>query len=117
MQPREGVRSAVRRIHPLEGVRIALMRTLPGRAIVIGVAIKLVVLSLRAIAGTVPAFLGVIETVASVAVVAGVVYFLVRLVVLAKRRLLWRVRRKLILSYIFVGFVPAILLAAFALLC
>ena len=29
-----------------------------------------------------------------------------RLLVLAKRRLLWRVRRKLILSYIFVGFVP-----------
>ena len=36
---------------------------------------------------------------------------------LAKRRLLWRVRRKLILSYIFIGFVPALLLVAFALLC
>ena len=36
---------------------------------------------------------------------------------LAKRRLLWRVRRKLILSYIFIGFVPALLLVAFSLLC
>jgi hypothetical protein len=30
-----------------------------------------------------------------------------------KRRLLWRVRRKLIISYIFIGFVPAILIVAF----
>ena len=36
---------------------------------------------------------------------------------LAKRRLLWRVRRKLILSYVFIGFVPALLLVAFSLLC
>ena len=36
-----------------------------------------------------------------------------QLIVLAKRRLLWRVRRKLILSYIFIGFVPALLLVAF----
>ncbi len=39
-----------------------------------------------------------------------------RLIVLAKRRLLWRVRRKLILSYVFIGFVPALLLVAFSLL-
>ena len=32
------------------------------------------------------------------------------------RRLLWRVRRKLILSYIFIGFVPALLIVAFFLL-
>ena len=33
-----------------------------------------------------------------------------------QRRLLWRVRRKLIISYIFIGFVPAILIVAFFLL-
>ena len=33
-----------------------------------------------------------------------------------RRRLLWRVRRKLIMSYIFIGFVPAILIVAFFLL-
>src|ERR1019366_254431 len=44
------------------------------------------------------------------------VYFLVRLFIAAKRRLLWRVRRKLILSYIFVGFIPAILIVVFYLL-
>ena len=37
-------------------------------------------------------------------------------VAFAKRRLLWRVRRKLIISYIFIGFVPAILIVAFFLL-
>ena len=34
----------------------------------------------------------------------------------AKRRLLWRVRRKLILSYVFVGVVPALLVITFFLL-
>src|SRR5918995_1587099 len=34
----------------------------------------------------------------------------------ARRRLLWRVRRKLILSYVFVGLVPGLLIVAFFLL-
>jgi sigma-B regulation protein RsbU (phosphoserine phosphatase) len=93
------------------------IHTLPGRAIVIGLAIKLVVVAVRALVGTVPAFLSVMETVAGLAVAAGLVYFLFRLLVVAKRRLLWRVKRKLILSYIFVGLFPAILLVLFALLC
>src|SRR5205823_10048824 len=65
----------------------------------------------------VPAFLGVVDTVAGLAIVAGAAYFAFRLFVLAQRRLLWRVRRKLILSYIFIGFVPATLLVAFFVLC
>ena len=36
-----------------------------------------------------------------------------RLFVLMKRQLLWRVRRKLILSYIFIGVVPALLIVVF----
>src|SRR5580765_5438353 len=107
----------MRRLNPREGVRGALLRTLPGRAIVIGVTIKILVALIGGVFGSVPAFLGVIETVASVAAVAGLVYFGFQLAVLAKRRLLWRVRRKLMLSYVFVGLVPASLLAAFALLC
>src|SRR5262245_2415675 len=100
-----------------DGVRGVLFGTLPGRAIVVGLGIKFAVALIRSLAGSVPAFLSVIETVAGLAVAAGLAYFVFQLVVLAKRRLLWRVRRKLILSYIFVGFVPALLLAAFALLC
>ncbi|MBI4487160.1 MAG: hypothetical protein HY655_14240, partial [Acidobacteria bacterium] len=100
-----------------QGLRAALFRTLPGRAIVIGLAIKLSVALIRFAAGSVPAFLGVVDTVAGAAIAAGATYFIVRLLMLAKRRLLWRVRRKLILSYIFIGFVPAILIVGFFLLC
>ncbi len=99
------------------GLRAALPRTLPGRAILVGVAIKLAIVFLRGTFGVVPAFINVVETVAGLAVAVGLTYFAFQLFVLAKRRLLWRVRRKLILSYIFVGFVPALLLLAFSLLC
>jgi hypothetical protein len=100
-----------------EGLRGALLHTLPGRAIVIGVAIRLIIAILGRSVGYVPTFLRVVDTVAGLAFVAGGTYFVFRLLVLAKRRLLWRVRRKLILSYIFVGFVPALLIVAFFLLC
>src|SRR5438552_1642019 len=90
-----------------------LQRTLPGRAIVVGVAVKLAVFVVRLAGLSVPAFVGVIDTVAGLAIAAGAAYFLVQLFLLAKRRLLWRVRRKLILSYVFIGFVPAMLIVAF----
>jgi sigma-B regulation protein RsbU (phosphoserine phosphatase) len=93
-----------------------LLRTLPGRAIVVGVAVKLLVFAARLGGWSVPAFVAVIDTVAGLAIAAGALYFLVELLLLAKRRLLWRVRRKLILSYIFIGFVPAILIVVFFLL-
>jgi sigma-B regulation protein RsbU (phosphoserine phosphatase) len=94
----------------------ALFRTLPGRAIVIGLTVKIVVFVLQAIVGELPLLVGVVDTVASIALAAGGGVFLVRGIALAQRRLLWRVRRKLIISYIFIGFIPAILLVAFALL-
>src|ERR671922_3096448 len=98
-------------------MRQYLLHTLPGRAIIVGVAIKLVVWLVRAMSGGVPAFLGVVDTVAGLAVAAGAADFAFRLIVLAQRRLLWRVRRKLILSYIFVGLVPALLIIVFFGLC
>ena len=94
----------------------ALLRTLPGRAIVIGLTIKVAVQLLRLAAGVVPAAVDVLDTVASIAVLVGGGYFVVRGMAFLKRRLLWRVRRKLIISYIFIGFVPAILIVAFFLL-
>jgi sigma-B regulation protein RsbU (phosphoserine phosphatase) len=99
------------------GVKGALLHTLPGRAIVVGLTIKLGILSVGKIVGSVPAFLAVVDTVAGLAAAVGAGYFLVRLALLAQQRLLWRVRRKLILSFIFIGFVPALLLVAFSLLC
>jgi phosphoserine phosphatase RsbU/P len=98
-------------------VRRYLLQSLPGRAIVIGLAIKLALLVVSSLAGGLPPFLSVVDTVAGLAIAAGAVYFAFQLIRLAQRRLLWRVRRKLILSYIFVGFVPALLIVAFFLLC
>jgi sigma-B regulation protein RsbU (phosphoserine phosphatase) len=93
----------------------ALLRTLPGRAIVIGATVKLVVFLLALVAEP-PGVLGSIDTLASIALVAAGAYFLAQGLALAQRRLLWRVRRKLIISYIFIGFIPAILIVAFFLL-
>jgi len=98
------------------GVQHALFGTLPGRAIVIGVAIRLGVYAVGAALGNVPAFLSVVDTVASVGLAIGAAYFAYKLILLGKRRLLWRVRRKLILSYVFVGFIPAALIVSFFLL-
>ena len=55
-------------------------------------------------------------SVGSLALLFGAAYGLTRLSIWAKRRLLWRVRRKLILSYVFVGVVPALLVIVFFLL-
>ena len=96
------------------GVRHALFGTLPGRAIVIGVALRLVVYAIGVALGRVPLFLSVVDTVASVGLAVGATYFAWILIVLGKRHLLWRVRRKLILSYVFIGFIPAVLIVGFA---
>ena len=94
----------------------ALLRTLPGRAIVVGLAIKAAVFILRLSLGVVQGVASAVDTIASIVVAAGGGYFLFRGLAFATRRLLWRVRRKLIISYIFIGFIPAILLVAFFLL-
>src|SRR5689334_23265460 len=98
------------------GVRHALFGTLPGRAIVIGVALRLVVYAIGVALGRVPLFLSVVDTVASVGLAVGATYFAWILIVLGKRHLLSRVRRKLILSYMFIGFIPAVLIVGFFLL-
>src|SRR5438105_68348 len=97
-------------------MRRALFGTLAGRAIVIGLVIKLVVLLLGLAFAPLPAFVGVVDTSAGLVIAAGGIYLLAGALASAKRRLLWRVRRKLIISYIFIGFVPAILIVAFFLL-
>jgi len=99
------------------GVRGALLHTLPGRVIVVGVALKLAVLTFVVLLGTESPFLNVVDRVAGLAAAVGAGYFVVQLILLAKRRLLWRVRRKMMLSYFFIGFVPAFFLVAFSLLC
>jgi sigma-B regulation protein RsbU (phosphoserine phosphatase) len=100
-----------------EGVRGALLHTLPGRAIVVGLGVKLAVFFVGLALGGVPQFFAAVDTVAGLVAACGIAYFTFLLIVLAKRRLLWRVRRKLYLSYVFIGLIPALLLVAFSLLC
>jgi sigma-B regulation protein RsbU (phosphoserine phosphatase) len=100
-----------------DNARHALLGTLPGRAIVIGIVLRLSVYAAGLALGTVPLFLSVIDTAAGLALAIGAVYVVGKLVVLGKRHLLWRVRRKLMLSYVFVGFFPATLIVVFFLLC
>jgi sigma-B regulation protein RsbU (phosphoserine phosphatase) len=95
--------------------RTWLLGTFPGRAIVLGLAIKAVTWPLGLIV-TLPAALEAVDMVGSLALLFGAAYGLTRLTVWSKRRLLWRVRRKLILSYVFVGVVPALLVITFFML-
>ncbi len=95
--------------------RAWLFRTFPGRALVLGLVIKLVTWPLGLVI-TLPPAVDAIDMVGSLALLFAVAYGITRLTMWAKRRLLWRVRRKLILSYVFVGVVPALLVITFFLL-
>ena len=92
-----------------------LFRTFPGRTLVLGLAIKAVTWPLG-FATALPPAVDAIDMVGSLALLFACAYGLTRLAMWAKRRLLWRVRRKLILSYVFVGVVPALLVITFFLL-
>jgi phosphoserine phosphatase RsbU/P len=95
--------------------RDLLLNSWPGRLFIVAAGFKLVVSLIRLVADL-PAFLQVINTAATIGLAFSALYFLTRLVFLVQRRLLWRVRRKLILSYIFIGVVPAMLILGFFLL-
>ena len=92
-----------------------LLRTFPGRALTLGVAIKAITWPVN-LFSTLPPVLEAINMVGSLALLFALAYGITRYAVWAKRRLLWRVRRRLILSYVFVGVVPALLVITFFLL-
>ena len=81
----------------------------------LGLAIKLVTWPLRLVVALPPP-VEAVDMVGSLALLFAGTYGLTRFAMWAKRRLLWRVRRKLILSYVFVGVVPALLVITFFLL-
>jgi sigma-B regulation protein RsbU (phosphoserine phosphatase) len=95
--------------------RDLLLNSWPGRLFIIAAALKVIV-SLVRLVGDVPGFLAVLSTAATIGLAFSVLFFGTRLVFLVQRRLLWRVRRKLILSYIFIGVVPSLLILGFFLL-
>ena len=58
-------------------------------------------------------WLRVLDAAGTLALVAALGYLLVRMLNRLQQRFLWRVRRKLVLSYILIGFVPILLSAVF----
>jgi sigma-B regulation protein RsbU (phosphoserine phosphatase) len=97
---------------PPPTARDQLLHTWPGRLFLFAAALKLLFTAWR-LAGTVPAAALVVNSLATLALAIAVFVFAWRLFVQIKRRLLWRVRRKLILSYIFIGVIPSLLILVF----
>ncbi len=83
----------------------------PGRTILAVLVLKTVVgLSGGAAA---PVWLRVLDAAGTAALVAALGYLLVRVLNLLQQRFLWRVRRRLVLSYVLIGFVPILLSVVF----
>src|SRR5512143_1469076 len=91
----------------------ALTGSWPGRLLVAGIALKAFAAIVRLISGTTAVLVDACDVIGSIALIVGAGFLVYRLIVRAKRRLLWRVRRKLILSYVFIGVVPALLIVSF----
>ena len=89
-----------------------LTNSFAGRTLVFGVLLKLAAVALHA-AVTGSRLVGVIDTLGDLLIVIAALVIGYYLFVDVKRLILWRVRRKLTLSYIFIAFVPAFLIICF----
>jgi sigma-B regulation protein RsbU (phosphoserine phosphatase) len=92
--------------------RELLLHSWPGRLFLGSAAIKVVAAVWR-LTAAMPAGLRAISAAATIGLAIALGMFGWGLFVRVKRRLLWRVRRKLILSYIFIGVIPALLILVF----
>ena len=90
--------------------------SLAGRLILAGIALKVATFGLSAAGFGAATGVPAVSTLGGLALLAGTGILMVRLVRTTRTRLLWRVRRKLIISYLFIGVVPAILIVTFFLL-
>jgi sigma-B regulation protein RsbU (phosphoserine phosphatase) len=93
-------------------VRAWLTGTFAGRSLLVGVAIKLLAFLLSLLFGR-SRGLDALDAIGDVALVAATIALGYTIYIDVKRQLLWRVRRKLILSYIFIGVVPVLLIISF----
>ncbi len=91
----------------------ALLHTFAGRLIAGGVLLKAVCWLFRRASGSEPSVVALLDGLGSVALIVVAVSLLVRLLPRGRRRRLWRVRDQLILSYVFIGVIPALLIVSF----
>ena len=92
--------------------RELLLGTRVGRVFLGAAAVRLLVFLIDRATGA-PSALSLVGTLAGILLVVTASIFLVRGFLALRRQLLWRVRRKLIVSYVFIGLVPALLLLVF----
>jgi phosphoserine phosphatase RsbU/P len=93
-----------------------LLHSLAGRVFLLALIVKAITAVAGIVAPSSLAILDVVDAAGSLLLILLAGYVLTRGFVWARRRLLWRVRRKLILSYVFVGLVPGLLIIAFFLI-
>ena len=91
-----------------------LFRTLPGRLFLLSGGLLIVLRLVQAVA-TLPEIVDLFRRVVALALVTASVWLIVLAWVRHRQHLLWRVRRKLILSYVLLGVVPVALIAALTL--
>ncbi|MEQ1757537.1 MAG: SpoIIE family protein phosphatase [Vicinamibacterales bacterium] len=89
------------------------LRTFAVRILIIGIALKLAALAAAMMGILSAAVLRGVDVLGDLALLGGAAGFAILLLRLARQRLLWRVRRQLILSYVFIGVIPALLLVTF----
>ncbi len=100
---------------PLPPPRALLLEHWAGRLLLGGLAVRLAVLAASLAVGPL-APLEVLRRLATIAAIVGGSVVVWRVSRVLRQRLLWRVRRKLILSYFFIGVVPAALIFLFFLI-
>ncbi|WP_396623895.1 SpoIIE family protein phosphatase [Luteitalea sp.] len=100
---------------PLPSARSLLLQHWAGRVLLAGLTAR-VLLALAALATGPTDALDTLRRLATAAVIVGGAVVLWRVSRVLRQRLLWRVRRKLILSYFFIGVVPAALIFLFFLI-
>ena len=93
-------------------IRHWLTRTIAGPTLLAGLSLKLITTVAR-FSWRSTASVEAVDTLADIALLAGALLLIGRLFIDPRGGFLWRVRRKLILSYIFIGFVPVLLALVF----
>jgi serine phosphatase RsbU (regulator of sigma subunit) len=91
----------------------ALLHTLGGKLALAGVSVKIACWILRLVLGSEPTMLSGVDAAGSLVLIGAGVWILIRLIPRARRRRLWHVRDQLILSYVFIGVIPALLIVSF----
>ena len=93
-----------------------MLRSRAGLALFVGLGIRLLSWLLARAGADLPPFVTIVDAVATLTVLAAGTYLAIRSLRGVLSSVLWRVRRKLIISYVLIGVIPALLIVAFCLL-